>query len=456
MIAVVGSEITIENYTPEVERFFRERLTFGNPEYAKKLNSGRWVGNTPREIRLYQRQGRNLIVPFGMLPEIFKRKGWFESIVSGFNAATMNDYKSGIVPYEYQENAIQAALKARQGIVVAPCGAGKTQIGLEIAARLGGRTLWLTHTHELLKQSMERAQSVFGLSGSDYGTITAGKVDIGNVITFATVQTMNKIDLQSVQNCWDVIITDEAHHIAGSPTKLMMFWKVISGLKARYKFGLTATPKRSDGLTPCMFALIGPMVYEIMRSDVQETTCPVDVEIHQTEYVPDLNDILMPDGTLNYAKMITEITMDANRNAKIVSDALEAPGKTLILTDRVEHIKDLEKLIQSCGGRSEGIYANAKGRKAAIQRLSDGETDILIATFALAREGLDVPSLQNVIFATPQKNETIITQAAGRVARKSPGKESGKVIDYEDAFGMLRGWQKKRISIYKKLGFTLH
>ena len=80
---------------------------------------------------------------------------------------------------------------------------------------------------------------------------------------------------------------------------------------------------------------------------------------------------------------------------------------------------------------------------------------VLIATYALAKEGLDVPSLNNLIMATPQKNETIVTQSAGRVARKADGKEFGTIYDYEDNFNMLRSWQKKRNGIYKKLGFEI-
>lgn len=453
MIAYVSENIRISDYTPEVERLFCKPLTFDNPEYYKKLNRGLWTGNTPREIRLYERQGRDLILPFGMLPEVFKKRNLFESVQNGFKCPTTNDYKSSIVPYPYQENAIQAALNARQGIVVAPCGAGKTQIGLEIVARLGGRTLWLTHTHDLLKQSMDRAKSVFGLDASEYGTITAGKVDIGSAITFATVQTMVKLDLPKYRECWDVIVVDEAHHVAGTPTKLMMFYKVISNLSARYKFGLTATPERSDGLTPCMFALIGPKLYEITREDVRETTCPVDVEIRQTDYTPDIDAVTNPDGTLNYAAFITAITQDIERTFQIASDAQQCAGSVLILTDRVEHIKALKAILGDC---SVALMADRKReRVAAIEKLTNGEAKILIATFALAREGLDIPSLRNVIFATPQKNEQIITQAAGRVARKADGKEFGLIIDYEDAFGMLRGWQKSRNRIYKKLGFTL-
>lgn len=459
MNVFVGNNIVVENYTKEVEQFFSRLLVFDNPEYYKKLNSGRWIGLTPKEIVLYERYGRNLILPFGMLPKIFENRNWFEKIVPEFCLHERKfQYGSRIKPYDYQELAIVASLSARQGIVVAPCGSGKTQIGLEIAARLKGRALWLTHTHDLLTQSIERAKSVFSLKDNDYGIVSNGKVELGNVLTFATVQTLSNVNLDSMKDYFDVIIVDEAHHVVGSPTKLMMFWKVISRLSARYKYGLTATPKRSDGLTQCMFALIGPMCYEVPADAVKDRTCDVEVEFHKTDYKPVVDDILLPDGSINYSKLITDVTENDKRNRQIASDICSMNGSVLVLTDRVKHAERLRNLVAmndvSCVVlRAISGKKAREERKKAIDLLNDGKVKVLIATFALAKEGLDVPSLRNVVFATPQKNESIVTQSAGRVARKADGKDKGILHDYEDDFGIFNRWQKRRNSVYRKLGY---
>lgn len=463
MKAIVGEEIIIHNYTQDAYNYFNEKLTFNNPEYFKKLNSGRWVGNTPQKISLMQRDGNNLIIPFGMLPDVFAKKSLFtEGLYHSFAPLHYFNYGSSMELYPYQENAVQAALKGKQGVIVAPCGAGKTQIGLELAARIGGRTLWLTHTTDLLNQSMNRAKANFNLSEKDYGTITGGKIDIGNVITFATVQTMSKIDLEKLKDKFDVIITDECHHVVGTPTQIMMFYKVISSLRARYKYGLTATPKRSDGLTPCMFALIGPKVFEVERKEVKSTTCRVDVVIRKTDYFPDMGKILNTDGTISYAKFINHITADEERNRAIVGDIAAADGTCLVLTDRIAHIDLLKDMLAERGIEAISLSASATKRAKmeranAISALNNKEVRVLIATYALAKEGLDVPTLNNLIMATPQKNETIITQSAGRVSRKSDTKEFGMIYDYEDCnFSMLSSWQRKRVSIYKKLGFNVN
>lgn len=458
MKAIIGADIVLQECPDDFAKLVKSKLTFDNPEWEKKAARGYWTGNTPKELVLWQRRGNDLVVPFGMLRWIFSTcpKLSYEKRVQDHRG--QYDYGSTIQLFEYQGKAVEQALYNRQGVIVAPCGSGKTQIGLEIAARLGGRTLWLTHTQDLLKQSMDRAKSVYNLPVEVYGTITAGKINAGSVITFATVQTMSKIDLTAWRDFWDVVIVDEAHHVAGTPTKLMMFWGVVSSLAARYKFGLTATPKRTDGLTPCMYALLGDKICEIDKSEVAERTVPVHVWIYQTDYEPDIESILNPDGTLDYVKMITDLSENKERNQRIADDALSFTGKRLILVERVSHIHLLSDAIKARGGRSMALYGNVKKkeREKILSEFETGSTDILIATYALAKEGLDIPSLSTIIFASPQKNEITVTQSAGRVERKADGKTDGNIIDYEDNFGILRGWQKRRISIYKKLGFRLH
>ena len=460
MEVLVGEDIRIKDYTADVEMHFRDRLEFDNPEYIKKINSGRWVGNTPKKLSLIQRDGDDLIVPFGMLPEVFKFKKIFSKIDHSFHSFAVNqfDFGSTITPYDYQEEAILKAVRSKQGVIVAPCGSGKTQIGLEVAARLGGRTLWLTHTSDLLNQSMTRAKSLFNLQEKDYGTITGGKVNIGRIITFATVQTMCKLDLVKFKDCFDVVIVDECHHVVGTPTQVMMFYKVISNLRARNKYGLTATPKRSDGLANCMFALIGPKICEISRDQVKDTTCPVLVKIRKTDYVPDMSRILMPDGTISYPKFIDDVISSRDRNDLIVDDVINANGTCLILTERIQHINLLKKKLEDFGVSVLSLSAISskkakEERDDAIRLLNNKCVKVLIATYALAKEGLDIPTLDNLFLATPQKNETIVTQSVGRVARKSDEKEFGTVYDYEDSFNMLSSWQRKRNSIYKRLGY---
>lgn len=463
MTITVNNKVRIEDPSDAVIKWCRDNLILDNPDFFKKQQMGKWTGNTPETICLYERYANAIWVPFGCLCDIWKMcKDVPWNVI--FQPIRAMDYVSRINLYPYQEEAVKKALNAKNGILVMPCGSGKTQCGLEIVSRIGGRALWLTHTQDLLNQSRARAENVLDCPKGAFGTITGGKVDIGTHITFATVQTMSKLDLNQYLNAWDVIIVDECQHCCGSPTKVTQFYKVVSSLCARYKIGLTATPKRADGLEQAMFALLGNKIHEVSKEEVAHTTCPVRVEVIETNWMPDFDCCLMGDGTIDYNKVIDQMIHDEARFNNInnwIQFEDKEDGPMMILANRVEYLKRLCDAVISGGykavclsGQGQSKKAKAE-RKAALEQLNNGSLDCIFATYALAKEGLDVPNLRYVVFATPEKDETTVIQSAGRVGRKADGKEYGTVVDFVDDFGMYRGWAKKRRSYYKKISIEI-
>lgn len=452
MEITVGAKLKVSNPTDEMIRWCKRNLIINNPDFFKKERMGKWTGNTPRYIFLFEKVGMDLYLPFGCLQELWSQYGQTCPFYPTFRAIERINYQSGISLYPYQEKAAQAIFRAKNGVVVMPCGAGKTQTALEAVSRIGGRTLWLTHTQDLMNQSMNRAKSCLEIDSKTFGTITGGKVNIGTSLTFATVQTMSKIDLRQYKDAFDVVIVDECHHAIGSPTRVMQFYKVLTSLSARYKIGLTATPKRADGLERSMFALLGGIICEISKDEVKHTTCPVEVHGIKTEYKPDYDAVLAGDGTLNYAQLVDDLTHNEER-FEFVKRIIPHDGATLVLANRVEYI---QRLCDEFEGNAIclstlGTSKKAKQiRKEALRKLDSGELDCIFATYQLAKEGLDCPNLRYVVLATPEKDETTVTQAVGRVGRKADGKEVGIVLDLLDDFGMLYGWAKKRKGYYKK------
>ena len=456
---IVGNNIKVYGATKELEMWIKENLIVDNPEFIKKERLGKWVGNTPRKIYLYERNFDYLELPFGCLQDLFRLfpdKTMFEPV---FKPLQRCFYNSNIKLYDYQKDAVEMALKRKNGIIVMPCGSGKTQTALELVSQLGGRCLWLTHTQDLLNQSMKRAISCYNVNPSFFGTITGGKVNI-RTITFATVQTMCKLDLKKYEDSFDIVVVDECHKCVGSPTNVMQFYKVLTSLNCRYKFGLTATPKRADGLQRSMFTLLGNIIIEIPKEVVAKTTCPVEVKFVDTGFIPDLDVVLLGDGTINYSSLIDNLIHDEKR-FDFVSNYINNLPKNeaiLVLGNRVEYLERLnekfdgESICLSSLGNSKKAKAE---RKEALLNLNEGKLRCIFATYQLAKEGLDVPNLRYVVFSTPEKDETTVTQSSGRVGRKYEGKEKGTVIDFVDGFGMYQGWKKKRLNIYKKLSFLL-
>lgn len=459
MYICISNKTTIKDATPEAFEWCKKNLEFPNPEYAKKQNMGLWTGNIEPVIVLWERKGEDAIIPYGDT----------DAFLSAFPNTAYKGEPRGTTPYsiqyastielfDYQAKALKDVSGCYNGVIVMPCGSGKTQTALELVARLGRRTLWLTHTHELLKQSMERAESCFALPQEDYGTITSGKINVGKAITFATIQTMVNIDLEPYRDYWDVIIVDECHKAVGTPTKLMMFYKVVSSLNAAYKYGLTATPQRNDGLERCMYALLGGKLCEVPEEAVAKNTVPITVWQYESDiYQPNMRQVLRPDGTIDFVKLINDICDSPERNEDIARlvNQMSQQGKTcLVLSDRVEH---LEKLREAVGKdytmqiySMSGSKAAKQARKDCINKLRNRQIRCLFATYQLAKEGLDIPTLDCVVLATPKKDRITVVQSCGRCGRKAPGKETGYVIDYVDtAFSILKNYGRARKNIYK-------
>ena len=462
-VFTIKNELIIDNPTNAMRKWCRDNLTIPNPQYAKAEEKGKWTGNIAKTLQMYYTVGSQLRLPFGIARKFYKL---FKNDVSQINALfapiRRKTYNSSISLREYQKNAVEAALKARNGVLVSPCGSGKSEMGLEIAARISGRTLWIVHTWDLANQILNRAAIRYNISKESYGQIAAGKVNIGDVFTVATVQTLSRIDLAKIQNEFDCIIVDECQHVCSSADKVTQFEKVITSLCSPYLYGITATPYRADGLERCMFALIGDVIHEVPQSAVAGNTVPVRVKFVNTGYTPDIDDITDGDGTLNYAKLIGDITENKDRNAVIVGEIQRAAqnGAVLVLSDRLQHLDALEKRIcavlpyRTARLGIASTKAEKERRTRILTDLNNGALNVVFATYKLAKEGLDVPNLRTVVFATPQKDKTTVIQSAGRVARKAEGKDFGMVIDFSDDFGLLRGYEKKRRGYYKKNSYT--
>lgn len=205
MQVTVGNQLRINNPSEQLLKWCNRKLVLPNPEYAKKVRMHFWVGNTPEKLYLFQWDGDTLVLPYGCLDDVAEMDDCYIKV--DLPTPTEVDFGCTIPLYDYQVEAKEALITAYYGILQAPAGCGKTQIGIAVAADTGRRSLWLTHTRDLLVQSKSRAEQY--MSPSLTGTITEGRVQIGKAITFATVQTMCNLDLSQYRDVWDCIIVDE-------------------------------------------------------------------------------------------------------------------------------------------------------------------------------------------------------------------------------------------------------
>ena len=454
MQVIISNNIKIQNPTTEIIEWCKENLIIDNPDYAKKVRMGFWTGNTPKKLNLYEDHSDALVLPYGTLKEITPMLNG-SSITTNFTEPISLDYGEPISLYPYQEIAVKKAKTGLYGILQSKAGSGKTRCGLALIKEYGRKTLWVTHTKDLLNQSKRSAEEFF--DKDLLGTITEGKVNIGKGITFATVQTLSKLDLSQYKDMWDVVICDECHRIAGSPTQLTMFAKVLNSLAARHKYGLSATVHRADGMIKATKSLIGDIVYTVPDEAIADRVMRVGILPVGTG-VKISRECLNTDGTLNYAKLINYLCTCFTRNI-IIRDCIvnESDKSCLVLSDRLCHLETLmnllpPKLIDKAVMIS-GKMTTKKGkaeREQAIDDMRTGKKKYLFATYSLAKEGLDIPCLERLFLTTNQKDFAVITQSIGRVARTFEGKADPVVYDFVDDIGYIVKSYKKRCSVYKK------
>lgn len=452
----VGNQLRIQEPTADLLDWCKKNMVLSNPDYAKKVRMHLWLGNTPQKLYLMQWDGDTLVLPYGCLNTVLSM-GECE-VINDLPSPKEVDFGCSVPLYDYQEAAKEAMLKAYYGILQSPAGSGKTQVGIALAAALGRKTLWLTHTRDLLSQSKNRAEQY--MSPSLTGTITEGRVQIGKAITFATVQTMCNLDLGRYRDVWDCIIVDECHRVAGTPTSVTQFSKVLNSLAARHKYGLSATVHRADGMIAATYALLGQIAYQVPDAAVAEKVMTVSVLPRPTHQGLS-REFLDTDGTIIYAKLVNFLADRYDRNELIAADLVENRNHyNLILSDRLSHLEylmkhlphDLRDQAVMVDGKMTSKKAKAM-REQAIEDMRQGHKRYLFATYSLAKEGLDIPRLDRLYLATPQKDYAVITQSIGRIARTFEGKGEPVVYDYVDeGIQYLVRSYKKRCATYRKCG----
>lgn len=447
MSTKISNNIEI-NVNDVVAKYCKENLELDNPEYYTKEKMGFYLGDTPKKIKLYDSKVGKFILPFGCIRDLWEMK-LLNDVILDFADKNIN-IKGKLPLYDYQEKAVEEMIKAKNGVLVSAAGSGKTQMGIELIRRIGKKTLWVTHTKDLLKQSKDRFETYLK---AETGVISEGKSDIKDV-TFATVQTLSNMDLEKLKYEFSVVIVDECHRVAGSPTKLTMFYKVLDYFACRYKYGLTATAHRADGLIKSMYSIIGNVAHRVPTSATNEKTIKAKVKIINTHTnLYELGDCKNDSGDIVFSKLISEICDLERRNLFIAQDIIENSDKScLVLSDRLAQLRQIRALVGK-GTMITGKMTTKKGkeqREKAIRDMQEGKEKILFASYNLAKEGLDIPCLSRLFMASPKKDYAVIVQSVGRIERKVENKEIGVVYDYNDDIGICQAMCKSRIGHYVK------
>ena len=350
---------------------------------------------------------------------------------------------------EHQHAPVNAYLDLVQngnggsGLLDLPCAFGKTSLSLYICSQLKKKTLVLVHKEFLFNQWIERIHQF--LPGAKVGKIQGPVIDIEDKdIVLGMIQSISMKEYPSdIFESFGLTIIDEVHHIASE-----VFSNTLFKLVTKYMLGLSATMKRKDGTTKVFKMFLGDVVFKDARKQEH------DVVVRAIEYKvndEDFNEIKYDyRGNPQFSTMITKLC-EFNRRSefilKVLSDMLlENPKQQIMI---LGHNKNLLKyLFESITTReiaSVGYYIG--GMKEQALKVSETKT-VIIATYAMAAEGLDIKTLTTLIMATPK---TDIEQSVGRILREKHSQPV--VVDIIDAHDLFQKQWKKRKTFYNKQNY---
>ena len=457
MKVYISNDIEIQDYTSKVYEWCMENLIITNPTYETLTRIGKEDmirrKHISKDLKLFTRSGDTLRLPFGCLYGIWPliKNSQIDTKFNVCNDLSIKNTSCPLELYEYQQEAVNTAVWAKSGIISSGCGSGKTTIGIEIIHKIGKKALWLTHTKDLLKQAAKDMKNLY--PKLDIGYITEGKVDIGNDITIATVQTLENINPRYYANEFETVIVDECHHVSGSVTFSKMFQKILDNISARYKFGLSATAYRADSLTKTMYTTLGmnPMgtfepIYTVARDRINTLTAEhvrIDVE------TPFSYDTLNTDGTMDYNLLIDYLSENELRNETIINKVMECSQegrKQALLCLRVNHCELLYEKLKEKGLRVELITGKTAAKKRENALNETDNWDVIVSTISLFKEGINIKALDSVHLCSPAKDKSAVIQSCGRCERVLEGKKEPKFFDYVDInFPYCLGAYKKRV-----------
>ena len=363
---------------------------------------------------------------------------------------SLRDYQENIISIymDYVNKPIcnNSPFKGNGAILQVPCGKGKTVCALNIISKLSKKALVIVHKEFLLNQWIDRIKEF--LPNAKVGKIQADVYDVeGKDIVIGMLQTLySKSFPYESFNEFGITIIDEVHRIGSE-----QFSKALLKCITPYMLGISATVDRKDKLTNLLYMFIGERIYkETDRSDDNV----IVRSIHYSANDSDFNNVVYDyKGTPKYSVMISKICNFGPRSdfiVKITQDLIsENENKQImILAHNRSLLSYLYESISNKNFASVGYYVGGMKNEALIETESK---QIVLATYAMAAEALDIKTLSTLIMATPK---TDITQSVGRILRiKDNNPIVVDIIDPHEPFE--KQWlQRKRY--YKKNNYFIY
>ncbi len=334
-----------------------------------------------------------------------------------------------------------------------PCGYGKTILAIAIAVHLRRRTMVFVHKEFLMDQWIKRIQTF--VPNAKVGKLQQNKIQIEDKdFVVAMVHSVAGRDYpKELLETIGLLIVDESHHMAAQ-----FFSQALPKIPCKYVLGLSATPRRSDGLQRLLEWSMGKIAFAVARKVESVRVAQVIYENGQQK------ELSTRKGVPLRPQMLTALVGERSRNAVVLDilasimsygdDAVKLKKrKVLVLTDRLDHVDLLLKGTKTILGVSHYSYGKYVGGMTETQRDASAECDMIFGTYSMASEALDIPTLDTLVLATPKYD---VEQAVGRILRACYGKMIPVIIDVVDPFSHYQqhGWSRRTFYVKQKYNVT--
>lgn len=471
-----GIYIATCNLQPRLQNRIRRMAAFNNPGYFKNQAMGLSNYNNSRLIYLGRDEGDFIRIPRGLLEEL-KRRCEEEDIpytITDQRCAGRNirvEFTGTLK--ESQVPAVAKMLEVDCGILSAATAFGKTVVCTNLIAERKVNTLILLQSSALVEQ-WERAMSGFLVIDEELpeyetptgrrkrrksliGRIQGSHDSSTGIIDIAMVGSLlKKGEYHPRLKEYGMVILDECHHAASDTIA-----GVLEEVRARYVYGVTATPMRGDGLEQINYMLLGPIRYRYSAKERAD-----DQNIPHWVY-PRFTRAVAPrfqKEKMHPNEAYALIRNNEARDELILRDVklcIQKGRTPVVLSQYRDHSQRLYDKLTGC---ADSVFLltgenSKKEHRRILQQMilvPPEKTMILIATGKLIGEGFDYPRLDTLIMATPVAGRGVVEQYAGRLNRDYEGKESVIVFDYVDIhIPMFDNMYAKRLKAYKQIGYEV-
>lgn len=445
MAESVGTYLGNKGYTIYKESLNKEDLKF----IKEKLTVSPYIPKAPvqpESFQIFTENSNKIYIPrhFGIdnfgEPDKYKLSNG-EQINVEFNGKIRDNQKQIVDAYM---NVIDLE-RGGGGLLDVPCGWGKTAMALYIISLLKVKTLVIVHKGFLLNQWIERITEFLPMA--KVGRIQGQIIDIEKKdIVIGMLQSLSmKNYSDNIFDGFGFTVVDECHHISSE-----VFSKSLTRIVTKYTLGLSATMNRKDGLTHVFKMFLGDIAYSVERE--KEDNVLVKSLVYKSNDLEFEEVVIDYRGNPQYSTMITKICSYSDRSEfilKVLQKELEEypEQQIMILGQNKNILVYLHDAINYKQIATVGYYIGGMKEK----HLKESETKkVIVATYAMASEGLDIKTLSTLILATPR---TDVVQAVGRILRVKHDRPL--IIDIVDTHDVFKRQYKKRVAFYRKNNYLI-